>query len=91
MQTKPPTAALLVIGNEILSGKVQDVNTHYLASELFGLGWELREVAVVGDVQQQIVETLTATFEEMALHADIRTGDSFKSQAADAIAKAMKT
>ena len=45
MQTKPPTAALLVIGNEILSGKVQDVNTHYLASELFGLGWELQEVA----------------------------------------------
>ena len=58
MQTKPPTAALLVIGNEILSGKVQDVNTHYLASELFGLGWELQEVAVVGDVQQQIVDTL---------------------------------
>ncbi|MBP1317995.1 hypothetical protein RJO15_22480 [Herbaspirillum huttiense F1] len=40
---------------------------------------------------EQIMETLTATFEEIALHADIRTGDSFKSQAADAIAKAMKT
>jgi glutamine synthetase type III len=40
---------------------------------------------------EQIMETLTATFEEMALHADIRTGESFKSQAADAIAKAMKT
>ncbi|MCA9779572.1 MAG: competence/damage-inducible protein A [Candidatus Eremiobacteraeota bacterium] len=56
--TKPPSAALLVIGNEILSGKVHDVNTHFLARELFELGWELKEVAVVGDVQPHIVETL---------------------------------
>ena len=45
-ESKPPTAALLVIGNEILSGKVSDQNIHFLAQELFGLGWQLKEVAV---------------------------------------------
>lgn len=56
--SRPPTAALLVIGNEILSGKVADLNIHFLAGELFDLGWELKEVSVVGDVQDHIVETL---------------------------------
>jgi molybdenum cofactor synthesis domain-containing protein len=57
-EMKPPTAALLVIGNEILSGKVRDENIHFLAEELFGLGWQLKEIAVVGDVQSEIVRTL---------------------------------
>lgn len=54
----PPSAALLVIGNEILSGKVHDENTHFLACRLFELGWDFREVSVVGDVQSDIVESL---------------------------------
>lgn len=54
----PPSAALLVIGNEILSGKVRDENTPFLAKELFQLGWNFSEIAFVGDVEQQIVETL---------------------------------
>lgn len=56
--TPPPTAALLVIGNEILSGKVRDENTHFLATRLFALGWDLKEVAVVGDVESEIVKAL---------------------------------
>lgn len=43
------TAAALVIGNEILSGKVQDANTHTLARALRPLGIELRRVVVVPD------------------------------------------
>jgi molybdenum cofactor synthesis domain-containing protein len=54
----PPGAALLVIGNEILSGKVRDENTPFLAQELFDLGWAFREVSIVGDVQEDIVENL---------------------------------
>lgn len=54
----PPTAALLVIGNEILSGKVQDENIQFLAQQLFDLGWEFKEICVVGDVQKDIVEAI---------------------------------
>jgi len=43
------TAAALVIGNEILSGKIADTNTAYLARGLFELGIELRRVVVCGD------------------------------------------
>ncbi len=43
------TAAAIVIGNEILSGKVQDANTATLARELRTLGVELRRVVVVPD------------------------------------------
>jgi molybdenum cofactor synthesis domain-containing protein len=45
----PRTAAALVIGNEILSGKIQDANTVALAGELRALGIELRRVVVVPD------------------------------------------
>lgn len=55
---KPPVASLLVIGNEILSGKVTDQNIAYLASELFEMGWEFREVAIVGDVYEDIIDSL---------------------------------
>ncbi|MEM7136075.1 MAG: competence/damage-inducible protein A [Myxococcota bacterium] len=43
------TAAALVIGNEILSGKINDTNTACLARGLFKLGIELRRVVVCGD------------------------------------------
>ena len=40
-----PTAAMLVIGDEILSGRTRDANTHYLAGELTRAGIDLREAA----------------------------------------------
>ena len=43
------TAAILVIGNEILSGKIRDANVPYLAEELFGLGVELHRVVMCRD------------------------------------------
>jgi molybdenum cofactor synthesis domain-containing protein len=44
-----PTAAVLVIGNEILSGRTHDANIHYLARRLTALGVRLQETRVVED------------------------------------------
>jgi len=45
----PKTAAALVIGNELLSGKVEEANVHMLARALRGVGIELRRVVMVPD------------------------------------------
>lgn len=49
MLAPPKTAAALVIGNELLSGKVEEANVHVLARALRGLGIELRRVVMVLD------------------------------------------
>jgi molybdopterin-biosynthesis enzyme MoeA-like protein len=54
------SAAMLVIGDEILSGRTQDTNTNYIARFLAALGIDLREVRVVGDVEEEIVAALKA-------------------------------
>lgn len=55
---KPVSAALVIIGNEILSGKVEEANGRFLAQELFGMGWHLLEIAVVPDEHARVVETV---------------------------------
>ncbi|MCB1885836.1 MAG: competence/damage-inducible protein A [Geminicoccaceae bacterium] len=52
------TAGLVVIGNEILSGRTQDANTAYLARFLNDAGVRLMEVRVVPDVEADIVEAV---------------------------------
>jgi molybdenum cofactor synthesis domain-containing protein len=52
---KVVTAAVLIIGNEILSGRTKDVNLGYLAEELTKLGIRLREARVVADEEGDIV------------------------------------
>jgi molybdenum cofactor synthesis domain-containing protein len=54
------TAAVLVIGDEILSGRTQDTNTNHIARFLTVLGIDLKEVRVVGDVEAEIVAALNA-------------------------------
>src|SRR6266436_4527310 len=54
------TAGLLVIGDEILSGRTKDKNIGYIAEYLTGIGIDLREVRVVADDQAAIVEALNA-------------------------------
>jgi molybdenum cofactor synthesis domain-containing protein len=54
----PRTAAALVIGNEILSGKIADTNTTFLARGLFELGIELRRVVVCADEIETIANEL---------------------------------
>ncbi|MEO8301508.1 MAG: molybdopterin-binding protein [Rhizomicrobium sp.] len=54
------SAAVLVIGDEILSGRTQDTNTNTIARFLASLGIDLKEARVVGDVQAEIVAALNA-------------------------------
>ncbi len=54
------TAAVLVIGDEILSGRTQDTNSNAIARFLGGLGIDLKEIRVVPDDQNEIVEGLNA-------------------------------
>jgi molybdenum cofactor synthesis domain-containing protein len=54
------TAALLVIGDEILSGRTKDKNIGFLADYLTALGIDLREVRVVADDEAAIVEAVNA-------------------------------
>jgi molybdenum cofactor synthesis domain-containing protein len=53
-----PTAAMLVIGDEILSGRTRDANMHHLAQELTKVGINLREVRIVSDDHDAIVVAL---------------------------------
>jgi molybdenum cofactor synthesis domain-containing protein len=55
-----PTAAVLVIGNEILSGRTQDTNSNTIARFLAPLGIGVKEIRVVGDVEDEIVAALNA-------------------------------
>ena len=56
----PVTAALLVIGDEILSGRTKDKNIGYIAEYLTGIGVDLSEVRVVPDVEAEIVAAVNA-------------------------------
>jgi molybdenum cofactor synthesis domain-containing protein len=49
------TAAVLIIGNEILSGRTQDANLAFLAASLNEIGVRLREARVVADIEAEIV------------------------------------
>ncbi|BAT60131.1 putative competence-damage inducible protein [Variibacter gotjawalensis] len=54
------TAALLVIGDEILSGRTKDKNIGYTAEYLTNIGVDLREVRVVADIEEEIVAAVNA-------------------------------
>ncbi|MGB1877468.1 MAG: competence/damage-inducible protein A [Rhodospirillaceae bacterium] len=53
-----PKAALIVIGNEILSGRTQDANIQFLATSLGKLGIPLCEVRVIPDIEDEIVDAV---------------------------------
>jgi molybdenum cofactor synthesis domain-containing protein len=55
-----PTAAMLVIGDEILSGRTRDSNMYHLAQALSGVGIDLREVRVVADDAGAIISAVQA-------------------------------
>ncbi len=55
-----PTAAMLVIGDEILSGRTRDANMHHLAGRLTEMGIDLKEVRVVSDNEAAIVDAAQA-------------------------------
>jgi molybdenum cofactor synthesis domain-containing protein len=90
--TEPPqnvTACLLIIGNEILSGRTKDANLNFLALELNKLGVRLRECRVIPDVEQTVVETVNevrAKFDYVFTTGGI--GPTHDDITADCIAKA---
>jgi molybdenum cofactor synthesis domain-containing protein len=54
----PVTVGIVVIGNEILSGKVADTNSSFLARELRAVGADLRRVTVIPDEIEEIARTV---------------------------------
>lgn len=55
-----PTAAILIVGNEILSGRTADTNVSHIAQALGRIGVPVREVRVVPDVTGEIVDAVNA-------------------------------
>jgi molybdenum cofactor synthesis domain-containing protein len=93
MNVSPPstpiTAALLVIGDEILSGRTKDKNIGYIAEYLTALGIDLREVRVVSDDEDAIVaavNTLRARYDYLLTTGGI--GPTHDDITADSVAKA---
>ena len=60
-------ASILIIGNEILSGRTQDTNTSTLATWLNSIGVKVEEVRVIPDVEKIIVETLNLLRKNMIM------------------------
>src|SRR3954454_11237121 len=54
------TAAVLVIGDEVLSGRTKDKNSGYIAEYLTAIGIDLKEVRVVADDEPEVVAALNA-------------------------------
>jgi molybdenum cofactor synthesis domain-containing protein len=85
-----PTAAMLVIGDEILSGRTRDSNMHHLANELTGRGIKLIEVRVVTDDHAAIVagvRALSAAADHVFTSGGI--GPTHDDITADAVADAL--
>lgn len=84
-----PTAAILVIGDEILSGRTREGNAHHLAGKLAEKGIDLTEIRVIPDVEATIiaaVRELSARVDHLFTSGGI--GPTHDDVTADAIAKA---
>ncbi len=84
-----PTAAMIVIGDEILSGRTRDSNMHYLAQELTKVGIDLQEVRVVSDDAAAIegaVRALSAAYTHVFTSGGI--GPTHDDITADCVARA---
>ncbi|WP_170360552.1 competence/damage-inducible protein A [Ruegeria arenilitoris] len=84
-----PTAAMLVIGDEILSGRTRDANMHFLAQELTKHGIDLKEVRIVSDDAEAIesaVKALSQAYDHVFTSGGI--GPTHDDITADCIARA---
>lgn len=91
-QTPNPTAAMLVIGDEILSGRTRDGNTHYIAGQLTEAGIDLQEARVVSDNRDAIiaaVQALSTSYDYVFTSGGI--GPTHDDITADCIAAAFDT
>lgn len=84
------TAAILVIGDEILSGRTKDKNIGYIAEYLTNIGIDLREVRVVSDEEEEIVAAVNALRSRYTyLFTTGGIGPTHDDITADSIAKAL--
>ena len=87
---KTITAAVLVIGDEILSGRTKDKNIGYIADYLADIGIDLCEVRVVADEEQDIVDAVNALRRRYTyLFTTGGIGPTHDDITADSVAKAM--
>ncbi|MFV0303305.1 MAG: competence/damage-inducible protein A [Paracoccus sp. (in: a-proteobacteria)] len=96
MQSDNPTAAILVIGDEILSGRTREGNAHHLAQVLNATGFDLREIRVVPDDQDRIVAAVRALDSSLGGACDLLftsggIGPTHDDITADAVAAAHRT
>ena len=87
--SKTVTACILVIGNEILSGRTKDANIQYLATELGQLGIRVMECRVIPDIEATVVATVNevrAKFDYVFTTGGI--GPTHDDITADCVAKA---
>jgi molybdenum cofactor synthesis domain-containing protein len=83
------TAALLVIGDEILSGRTKDKNIGHIADHLTAIGIQLKEVRIVPDVEHEIVAAVnTLRAKHTYLFTTGGIGPTHDDITADAVAKA---
>ena len=64
MTMQHQTAAILVIGNEVLSGRTREANAYYAAGKFFECGCKLGEVAIIPDERAAIISTLNRLREQ---------------------------
>ena len=87
-----PTAAILVIGDEILSGRTRDANMHHLANVLSEIGIDLKEARFVSDDEPAIIDSVRALskgYDHVFTSGGI--GPTHDDITADAIAAAFET
>lgn len=88
--TPNPTAAMLVIGDEILSGRTRDANMYHLAGRLTAQGIDLSEVRVVSDSRDAIIvalRSLSSTYQHVFTSGGI--GPTHDDITTDCVAEAM--
>lgn len=85
-----PTAAMLVIGDEILSGRTRDANMYHLAGRLSEVGIDLKEARTVSDDPDAIVQAVRALSDSFAqVFTSGGIGPTHDDITADCIAEAM--
>ena len=50
------TAGIIIIGDEVLSGRTKDINSNYIANKLIEAGIQLNEISVIHDTSEIIIE-----------------------------------
>ena len=58
MKKQRKSSGIVIIGNEILSGKTLETNSNYMCNQLFNIGVECEEIKIIKDNKLKIIETV---------------------------------